>query len=144
MSGPASTHDEGAVGDEEVLYRRIHQKQLVRDEDRGEWRVSSGDWDDPGDEVSVYTATALTQLAMEPIETLDGLPTHSLATITCGAARKLGFALVIQPDLEDKHRRGEAHAVLVGMSPGKAGRRQRKQLAEASTLVVLRPPQKAT
>jgi hypothetical protein len=54
---PRDSDGEPEIVDDEVLYRRVHPKQLV-DRD-GSTGVSSGAWDDPVDEPSVYLKSAL-------------------------------------------------------------------------------------
>jgi hypothetical protein len=133
--------DDPSIQDDDLLYRRIHPKQLAWNENVNQWRVSSADWTDPVGEISVYPASLLIQDELPPECVLDGYPTHSLVYVSAEFARGCHLRVVKDPDELDAHPRGKCHAVLLGLKPGRPGKRdQQKPLAQASIFVVLREP----
>lgn len=132
--------DDPEIADTELLYRRIHPKQMVPDANTGEHRVSSGDWDDESGLVSIYLGTGLEALGVAPIDILDGHPLHTLVVVDAKSAREVGMGVIRDPDPDDPHPRAPAHGLLTGLhSNGKQARRkQRRPLAKASRVIELR------
>lgn len=135
--GSRPRDDDSTILDTDLLYRRVSGDQVIRDGNSNSYRSSSAAWDDVTGEVSVYIHSDLVMAGLDPDCVLDGHAGYSLFAISALEARACGFAVVRAPDLEEQHSRALAHALLIGMAPGKPGRRQRKKLAVASSAVIL-------
>lgn len=79
--------DDATIRDTERLFRRVHLKQLVRDDDTGLTRVSSGAFKDR--ELSIHIESVLAGIGRPAEWCLQGYGSHKLVSITAGDARAL-------------------------------------------------------
>ena len=78
--------DDPTIADEERLFRRIHLVQLVKDDDTGLARVSSGAFRDR--ELSVNLESVLQAEGKGPRACLENHVTHKLVSLSAGVARR--------------------------------------------------------
>jgi hypothetical protein len=76
--------DDASIRDEERLFRRVHLSQLVRDDDTGLARVSSGVFKNK--ELSVNIESILVKTGSSPGACLHNYRAHRLVSITAGSA----------------------------------------------------------
>jgi len=116
--------DDPSIGDNEVLWRRIHPHQIVQEPD-GSVRPGSFAFQDntSTSELSVHIAAMTDQHRV-----LQGYSRQSLVAIRAGLPRSLGYAIVRDPTPDDP-----SHA-LICPSPTKSHARQ---LAKQAIWVVL-------
>jgi len=79
-------HDDPAITNEDRLFRRIHLTQLVKDDDTGLARVSSGAFRDR--ELSINIESILKSEGKTSEACLQNHLAHKLVSITAGAARQ--------------------------------------------------------
>lgn len=108
--------DDPSVGPETALFRRVHPRFVVPDENRDCNRISTGAFNDR--EMSVLLGDELERLKREPGTALSRYPKHFLAGITARAVREEQQVVVRKPDEYD-----DAHGLVVGQKP--RGRRRR-------------------
>ena len=111
MSLPEYT-DDPSIADGERLFRRIHLKQIVKDEDTGLARISSGAFRDKG--LSVDIEKVLTSHGLEIGFCLKGQKACKLAYFTAGSARRLQ-QLVFHDSMPDD----PAHGIVYGSKNNK-------------------------
>ena len=110
------------IADDDGLFRRIHPDQVVKDENTGNWRPSSGAFKDPT--MSVDVEPILTSLGLNHQFCLRNDPHHSVVRFTAGAARTLAQDVVHTPVVDpDPSKENPAHAEVRGKkTPGTANR----------------------
>ena len=139
--------DDLTIDDDEIVYRRIHRKQLYVEPD-GDVRPNSGAVEDREDGISVFLHSVLVTLDLGPADVVEGYPGRLVARIRVGDLRaltlppdatpaKCGITRDPDPPGEAPHKCSPAHA-LIHTPPnwGKArDRKVRKQIAAAAKLV---------
>lgn len=102
--------DDHTIVDDAVLWRRIHPRWVVPDEDQGS-RISSAAFDDSrdGSPTSVLLADVVTETGRSATDVLSGLEGYGLASLTAGAARSCHQGVARDP-VEDE----PAHAIVFG------------------------------
>lgn len=118
--------DDPSVLDDERLFRRIHLKQIVKDEDTGLARVSSGAFRDS--ELSVNIESVLTSHSYDASHCLAGRREHRLVSITARIARTHGQAVCKNP-LEDD----PSHGIVYG---SKNSRKVHEGLRKAACWII--------
>jgi hypothetical protein len=96
---PPVLEDNMSIRDEERLYRRVHIQQLVRDDDTGLARVSSGVFRDK--DLSVNIESVLMDLGNSSKSCLRGSNAHKLISITAQDARHHNQAVCRDPLPDD-------------------------------------------
>ena len=94
-----SRQDDISIGNAERLYRRIHRSLLVKDEDTGLARISSGAFKDK--ELSVHLESVLDEAKLSPESCLRNHNAHKLVSIKAGDARAFNQAVCRDPTAED-------------------------------------------
>jgi hypothetical protein len=89
------------------LFRRVHLKQIVKDEDTGAARVSSGVFRDK--ELSVNIESILIAEGRTPDYCLRNTPHHKLVAFTAGSARRHNQIVFPDPEPEDS-----SHGIVYG------------------------------
>jgi hypothetical protein len=79
-------HNDPSIVDGDRLFRRIHLTQLVKDDDTGLARISTGAFRDR--ELSINIESILWNEGKTAENCLEGHTAHSLVSITAGAARR--------------------------------------------------------
>jgi len=92
---PPVYQDDLSIPDEERLFRRVHLMQLVRDDDTGLARVSSGVFKDK--ELSINIESVLVSTGKSPALCLQSHNAHRLISVTAGVARQFSQALCCDP-----------------------------------------------
>jgi hypothetical protein len=87
--------DDATICDGERLFRRVHITQLVRDDDTGLARVSSGVFKDK--ELSINIESVLSDAGSSAEACLHNYKTHILISITAGDARHFCQAVCYDP-----------------------------------------------
>jgi len=135
-TGPSSTppEDDPSIADDDVLYRRVHPKQVKWDE-AGVLavRAGSGEFEDSEDGTgcSVAIKSVMEQHGLGISDLLRGYESEQgLAEFFARDARAVGFGVIHKPLASDP-----AHGELTGPKPPSA----RKRLAKA-TRIVVQPP----
>lgn len=103
----AAYQDDVSIGDDERLFRRVHIAQLVRDDDTGLARVSSGVFKDK--ELSINIESVLVMAGGSPAACLQNQRTHKLLFITAGNAREFKQAVCRDPLPDDP-----SHGIVYG------------------------------
>jgi hypothetical protein len=96
---PPIYQDDALIRDGERLFRRVHLTQLVKDEDTGLARVSSGAFKDK--ELSVNIESVLANAGNTAEACLQSHKAHKLISITAGNARQFNQAVCRDPLLGD-------------------------------------------
>jgi hypothetical protein len=105
---PADYENDPTISDQERLLRRIHEQQIVPDENReGTFRVSSGAFRDK--ELSIVIESLLRESGRRPDDVVANHDFHSLVAITAGLARKYEQAIVRDPEPDEP-----AHGLVYG------------------------------
>jgi len=91
--------NDATIVDGERLFRRVHVAQIVRDDDTGLARVSSGAFKDK--ELSINIESVLAQTGSSPIACLRSHKAHKLMFITAGDARRFKQAVCRDPLPDD-------------------------------------------
>jgi hypothetical protein len=99
--------DDPSIANEDRLFRRIHLSQIVRDDDTGFARVSSGAFRDR--EMSINIESILLDDGKAAADCLRDHGTHMLVSITAGAARQFRQAVCRDPLPNDS-----SHGLIVG------------------------------
>ena len=108
--------DDGSIGDDEILWRRLIPAWIVRNPDGTFLRASSAAFDDGIDgEVSVHLASLTTTDRV-----LEGRRDDSVVALPARFPRSLGHVVVRDPKPDDP-----SHA-LICPPPGLRGKRKRK------------------
>ncbi len=118
--------DDASIADEDRLFRRIHLTQIVKDDDTGLARISSGAFRDK--ELSVNIESVLLSDGKVPGHCLRNYLTHKLAAITAGEARQYQQAVCRDPLPHDP-----SHGLVWG---SKNSRRVHLGLTDAATWVI--------
>lgn len=92
---PHSRQDDASMSDDTRLFRRVHPKQIVPDEDTGLARVSTGAFKDA--ELSFQIESILRQHNLDPAYCLKSNPQHSLVSILAGQCRQLAQIVCQHP-----------------------------------------------
>lgn len=87
--------DDLSIRDEERLFRRVHVAQLVRDDDTGLVRVSSGVFKDK--ELSINIESLLVGAGNSAEACLQNHKAHKLISITAGDARRFDQTVCRDP-----------------------------------------------
>jgi hypothetical protein len=95
------------------LFRRVHVAQIVRDEDTGLARVSSGAFKDK--ELSINIESVLAQTGSSPRSCLSNHKAHKLIFITAGDARRFKQAVSRDPLPDDP-----SHGLVYGSKNNKS------------------------
>lgn len=104
---PPIFQDNLSVPDEERLFRRVHILFLVRDDNTGSVRVSSGAFQ--GSELSVDIESTLATTGGSAETCLQNYKAHKLVSITAGEARRFNQAICRDPIPENL-----AHGLVYG------------------------------
>lgn len=99
--------DDGSIGNDANLLRRIHPKQIVNDKNNGMCRPSSGAFKDP--EMSVDAEPILHAGSLDWRFSLRNDPDYSLVCFVAGVARAENQKVIHDPEPDNK-----AHSVVVG------------------------------
>jgi hypothetical protein len=118
--------DDASIADEDRLFRRIHLTQIVKDDDTGLARISSGAFRDK--ELSVNIESVLLNDGKEPRHCLRSYLIHKLASITAGGARQYQQVVCRDPLPDDP-----SHGLVWG---SKNSRRVHVGLTDAATWVI--------
>jgi len=125
---PSDYKDDASIRDDERLFRRVHLSQLVKDEDTGLARVSSGVFKDK--ELSVNIESALAETGRSAEGCLQNYRAHKLISITAGNSRQFDQVVCRDPLPED-----QSHGLVYG---SKNSSNVRNGLRTASVWVI--PP----
>lgn len=129
---PLPLVDDKSILDEEDLWRRIHPKWAVRDENRGGLRISSAAFDDSADgsPLSVLRETVVRNGGRTPNDVMSPFVAegYRLASLRAGDARANGQGVMSTPTPEEP-----AHASVFGRKPPGV----KKALARAAVWVDL-------
>lgn len=93
----SARHDDPTIPDEERLFRRVHLCQIVKDENTGFARVSSGAFRDKDKEISINIESVLKANDGTPETCLRNHPACKLIYLTAGQARELEQAVCRDP-----------------------------------------------
>lgn len=127
---PPERRDDESVPDDESVWRRIAPQDLVRDQETGLYRPSSGSLRTSEMSVAIASLTSVESALVD-------YPGFSLAEIKVAFLRSIGCIVVRDPDPPDN----PAHALVYGKSAnGSLTKSQAKRLAEAATWRRLVPP----
>lgn len=96
-----------SIADSERLFRRIHLKQIVKDEDTGLARISSGAFRDK--DLSVDIESILLSMGEAPTYCLQNQTAFKLVCFTAGQARQLQ-----QLVCRDPQPHNSAHGIVYG------------------------------
>lgn len=96
---PPVYQDDASIRDEERLFRRVHIAQLVRDDDTGLTRISSGVFKDR--ELSINIESVLQDSGFTAEACLQNHNAHKLVSIAAGKARGFGQAICHDPLPDD-------------------------------------------
>ena len=96
---PPVFQDDLSIPDEERLLRRVHIQQIVRDDDTGLARVSSGVFRDK--ELSINLESALSDLGGSAESCLQASSAHKLISITAQNARQFNQSVCRDPVPDD-------------------------------------------
>jgi hypothetical protein len=118
--------DDPSIENAERLFRRVHLSLLVRDDDTGLARISSGAFKDK--ELSVHLESVMTEVGLRPESCLQHRNAHKLVSITARDARSLDQAVCRDPLPEDA-----AHGLVCG---SKNNRRVHEGLRSAASWVI--------
>ncbi len=121
--------DDLSITSEELLWRRLHPKWVIHNED-GSFRVSSAAFKDGRHEVSVDIATLT---AIE--DSLAGFTDQGLAELQAGVSRSLGHAVVRDPLPENV-----AHALICEPLPLPHSKRERDAKTMSREAIIIRMP----
>src|ERR1039458_2617724 len=91
----AAYQDDKSICDDDRLYRRIHLKLIVNDEDTGLARVSSGAFKDK--DLSVNIKSVLDGLGLAPEACITDHSTQKLVSFAAVDARRLNQAVCRDP-----------------------------------------------
>jgi hypothetical protein len=105
--------DDASILDDERLFRRVHLSQLVKDDDTGLARVSSGVFKNK--ELSVNIESILVKTGSSPGECLHNYRVHKLISIKAGSARRLSQAVCRDPLPDDP-----SHGLVYGSKNSKS------------------------
>ena len=131
MGTPHTGTDPPQIGDQDDLWRRIDpSNHVVRDENAGGWRISSGAFYDSRDGSPM--STLLGRLDT-PERALAKWPGWGFAAITAGLARQWHQQVIWAPTDDDP-----THVLVRGKKTG-ATRRAFAYQAQASWVVDIRP-----
>jgi hypothetical protein len=119
---PLSYEDDPSIPAGERLFRRIHLKQIVKDEDTGLARVSSGAFRDK--DLSINIETILREHGCDASHCLLGRQEHKLVSITAAISRGLNQVVCKDPLEGDP-----SHGLVYG---SKSSRRVHEGLRSAS------------
>lgn len=119
--------DDAPVPEDMSLYRRVHPKEIVWNENDRCLRPGSGVFKDP--EMSIHLDDVLKDEEREPESVLDGKPQHSLVALTAGFVKGEEQAVRRTPIPEDASH---------GEVCGNKSQGRRKRFARAAQFVVLR------
>jgi hypothetical protein len=103
--------DDSTIGNDEVIWRRIHQYQVVDDVNLKRKRPSSAGFNQDGKEnpVSVYIASEAISSQM----VMQGGKEQFLASLSASFIRQLGLGII-----RDSSSGSPGHALLVGRKTG--------------------------
>jgi hypothetical protein len=87
--------DDKSIRDDDTLFRRVHLKQIVKDEDTGLARVSSGAFKDK--DLSVNIKSVLDGIGLGPEACITNRLNQKLVSLTAGEARRLNQAVCRNP-----------------------------------------------
>jgi hypothetical protein len=118
--------DDPTIANEDRLFRRIHLTQLVRDDDTGFARVSSGAFRDR--ELSINIESILLGEGKTSTACLQNYLVHKLVSITAGVARRLQQAVCRDPLPDDL-----SHGLVCG---AKNNRRVHEGLRDSADWVI--------
>jgi hypothetical protein len=103
--------DDGSIPNECRLLRRIHPDQVVKDENSGSWRPSSGAFRHL--ELSVDAESVLIDLGLDWKFCLSNYIGYSLAAFSAGRAREKALPVIPKPSPEN-----QAHTEVHGKKTG--------------------------
>jgi hypothetical protein len=119
--------DDPTILDQDRLFRRVHLRQIVKDDDTGQARVSTSAFKDR--ELSINIESVL----LENVETaeacLRNYRTHKLVSFTAGQARTLMQTVSRDPEPPDNL----SHGLVCG---SKSSRRVHEGLRDFATWVI--------
>ena len=87
--------DDASIQDEDRLFRRVHITQLVRDDNTGFARISSGVFKDK--DLSINIESVLISAGSSPESCLRNHKAHKLISITAGNGRPFNQAICRDP-----------------------------------------------
>jgi len=87
--------DDKSICDDDTLFRRIHLLQIVKDDDTGLARVSSGAFKDK--DLSVNIKSVLDGMGLGPEDCIINRSTQKLVAFTAGEARQLSQTVSHDP-----------------------------------------------
>ena len=119
--------DDAPVPEDMNLYRRVHPKEIVWNDNDGCLRPGSGVFKDP--EMSIHLDDVLEDEGRGPESVLDGKPTHSLVALT---------ARFVKGEDQDVRRTPIPEDASHGEVCGTKTQGRRKRFAKAAEFVVLR------
>lgn len=124
--------DDPTIADADPLWRRIHPKHFVRDENLQQWRPSSAAFTDSSDgsPMSVVLGQEVFAADRRPESVLFGHEDHALASFTTGVARANGQGVERSPQPDEP-----AHGGVFGPKP----KRVQRALAKSATWVIPSP-----
>ncbi len=104
--------DDQAITDDAPLWRRIHPKWVVRDENVRAYRVSSAAFDNSpdGSPTSVLLADVVSETGRTANDVLAGLGEYALASVAAGRVRECRQGVVRDPVPNEP-----AHALVFGL-----------------------------
>lgn len=92
---PPVYQDNASIRDEVRLFRRVHVSLLVRDDDTGLARVSSGAFKDK--DLSVHIDSVLAEIGRSIESCLHNFNSHRLVSLTAADARQFSQAVCRDP-----------------------------------------------
>lgn len=126
--------DDKTILDEAGLWRRIHPRWAVKDENEGGWRVTSAAFSDSPDRspLSVLLTDAVFASGRTHVDVLADHGGYFLAELTAGVVREAGQGVARTPTPEEP-----AHASVFGRKADSV----RRRLARAARWVIGPPGQ---
>lgn len=122
--------DDATITDDEELWRRIHPRWIVFDDNTGGPRVSSAAFDDSrdGSPTSVLLAEIARLTGRTESESLAGYEGYGLVSLTAGQARRCHQGVVRDPLPEEP-----AHALVFGPK----SKSNKRCLASSAAILIL-------
>ena len=100
---PTRYPDDPTIGNDEILWRRIHPDWIVPDQNTGRPRVSSAAFDNSSDgtPTSIHLAVVALHHGNSADIILESFPRYSMAALTAGNARNVGQGVLPAPQNND-------------------------------------------
>lgn len=129
---PVGYSDDPTIADDSGLWRRIHPRWVVADENRGGFRVSSAAFDnsEDGSPTSIHLEEVAKENGLTAADILRPFVGYAMASLTAGDARACAQSVGRDPQPEDPTH---------GFVAGQKSKRVKKQLSAACAWLI-HPP----